>query len=239
MASRPHREVRPGGTVTGQARRLRVALLVRVSTRDQFLSEQFRALRQEAERRQWAVVAVYKERESTRRDRPQLRRLMADGLMRRWDALLVLRLDRLGRSLIETFTNVQRLHDRGVKVASVRDGALDTSTASGQLQIAMLCACAAYEREVIRERTVEGLRRVRRTGSASGRPIGRPRSVGWDEAKAAAWFAEGVAAAEIARRLKVSERTARRYLGSLTGKKGSSNKAPASPAPIGAEVYGQ
>jgi len=193
----------------------RAAIYVRVSTRDQHLVEQFHGLRQEAERRDWKIVAVYRERESTRRERAQLQRLLADAMMRRCDAILVWRLDRLGRSLLETYSNVQRLHERGVQVVSVRDGALDTSTPSGRLQLAMLCACAEYEREVIRERTREGLARVRRMGSKSGKPIGRA-PLALDLAAIRQRLDRGEAIAAVARDLGCSERTVRRRVSQVS-----------------------
>lgn len=188
---------------------IRATCLVRVSTKEQHLVEQFRGLRAEAERRGWKIVSVFRERVSTRRDRPQLTRLLADAMMRRFDAVLVWRLDRLGRSLLETFGNVERLHERGVQVVSVKDGALDTSTPSGRLQIGMLCACAEYERGLVRERTIEGLNRVRRMGSASGKPIGRPRAV-LDLDAIELRIANGTTFVTLAKELGVSERTLRR-----------------------------
>ena len=183
---------------------VRAALYVRVSTRDQSLVEQFRGLRLEAQARGWRVVGVY-------RERPELARLLAAAAMRRCDAILVWRLDRLGRSLLETFGNVEKLVQRGIRVVSVRDGALDTSTPAGRLQVAMLASCAEYEREVLRERTREGMARVQRLGTASGRPVGRP-AVELDLAGVRLRLQQGEAAAAIARELGCSERTLRRRL---------------------------
>ncbi len=201
----------------------RAAIYVRVSTRDQHLTEQFRGLRQEAERRGWKVVAVYRERESTRRERGQLARLLADSMMNRHDAILIWRLDRIGRSLLETYSNVQKLHERGIQVVSVRDGALDTSTPSGRLQLAMLCACAEYERELLRERTREGMARVRRMGSKSGKPIGRA-PIALDLPAILERLAREEPIAAVARELGCSERTLRRRL-KAADKKGGAREA--------------
>jgi DNA invertase Pin-like site-specific DNA recombinase len=65
---------------------------------------------------------------------------------------------------------VRELHGQGVQVVSVRDGAIDTSSAAGQFQLATLAAAAEYERELIRERTREGLARARAAGKKLGRP---------------------------------------------------------------------
>lgn len=154
-----------------KATRDRVALYARVSTLEQHLDEQVRGLRQEAKLRGWKVAAEYAEKRSTRAFRPELEAMLNRALRHEHDAILVWRLDRLGRSLIELVQNVDRLVERGVVVVSVKDGALDTSSAGGRLQLAVLGAAAEFEREVLRERTREGLARAR----AAGKQLGRPR----------------------------------------------------------------
>ncbi len=219
--------------------RSRVALYVRVSTRDQHLGAQLRELRAEARRRRWRVVDEVREVGSSRRDRPQLEAMINRALRRELDAILVVRLDRLGRSLVELVGNVERLVARGVVVVSVRDGALDTSSASAKLQLAVLGAVAEYEREVIRERTREGLARVRANGSASGRPIGRPPLEAGRLAAAAAWLeqerarlrAVGFAdralpsVRDAARKHELGATTLRRYLRGREHQKGAAETA--------------
>lgn len=157
---------------------LAVAVYVRVSTTDQHLSQQFRMMREEAERRGWRIVRVFREKRSTRKDRPQLAAMLNAAARLEFGAVMVWRLDRLGRSLVELVANVERLNGRGVVALSVKDGALDTASASAKFQLSILAAVAEYERELIRERTREGMARVRARGSESGKPIGRPRADG-------------------------------------------------------------
>src|SRR4051812_33667071 len=132
---------------------LLVAVYVRVSKKDQHLTQQFRGLREEAERRGWRIVRIYRERKSSRKDRPQLQAMLQAAGRREFGAVMVWRLDRLGRSLIELVSNVEALQARGIVAVSVKDGALDTSNASARFQLTILGAVAEYERELIRERT--------------------------------------------------------------------------------------
>lgn len=155
----------------GKKQRTRVAIYARVSTQDQHLEQQIAGLRAEAKFRGWTVSAIYKEKRSTRAFRPALTEMLSRAMMRRHDAILVWRLDRLGRSLVELVGNVERLVEQGVVVVSVKDGALDTTTAASRLQLTVLAAAAEYERELLRERTREGLQRAR----AAGKKLGRPR----------------------------------------------------------------
>ncbi|MBE8527960.1 recombinase family protein [Amycolatopsis sp. H6(2020)] len=77
------------------------------------------------------------------------------------DVVTVVRLDRLGRSMMHTLTLVARFRDDGVGFRSLRDG-IDADTAAGRLMIGLLASIAEYERELIRERTTAGLRAARR-----------------------------------------------------------------------------
>jgi DNA invertase Pin-like site-specific DNA recombinase len=153
-----------------KATRDRVAIYVRASTLEQDLVGQRKAMVDEARRRGWNVTAIYAEAKSSRAHRSEFERMYNLAMQRRHDAVFVWRLDRLGRGLLEVVGRVRELHDQGVQVVSVRDGAIDTSSAAGQFQLATLAAAAEYERELIRERTREGLARARAAGKKLGRP---------------------------------------------------------------------
>jgi DNA invertase Pin-like site-specific DNA recombinase len=90
------------------------------------------------------------------------------------DVLVVWRLDRLGRSMAHLVQTVQQLRDQGIGFRSLRDGAIDTTTASGQLVFGIFSALAQFERELIRERTLAGLKAARARGRKGGRPPLRP-----------------------------------------------------------------
>lgn len=85
------------------------------------------------------------------------------------DTVVVWRVDRLGRSLIDVLNTVNLLRDRGVQVRSISDG-IDPSTSTGRLMLNMLATLAEYERELIVERVNAGIAAARASGTRFGRP---------------------------------------------------------------------
>lgn len=85
------------------------------------------------------------------------------------DTLVVWRLDRLGRSLVHLVQLVNDLRDRGIGFKSLCDGAIDTTTASGELIFHIFTALAHFERRLIQERTRAGLSAARARGRLGGR----------------------------------------------------------------------
>lgn len=85
------------------------------------------------------------------------------------DTLVVWRLDRLGRSMSHLVGIITKLKERGVGFKSLHDGAIDTTTASGELVFNIFAALAQFERELIRERTRAGLKAARARGRLGGR----------------------------------------------------------------------
>jgi len=114
---------------------------------------------------------IYEETESTRKTRPVKQALLAKLRNHEYDAIVVFRLDRWARSSMELILDTKELLDKGVGFISVSDN-LDFSTAAGKLHFQILSAFAEFERELIRERTLEGLRRAKLQGKQSGRPEG-------------------------------------------------------------------
>ena len=91
--------------------------------------------------------------------------------LRKGDVLVVWKLDRLGRNLTHLVNTVQDLSARsvGLRVLTGQGAQIDTSTASGRLVFGIFAALAEFERELIRERTVAGLRAARARGRKGGR----------------------------------------------------------------------
>jgi len=85
------------------------------------------------------------------------------------DTLVVWRVDRLGRSLIDVLNTVNLLREAGVGINSVQDG-IDPATTSGRLMLNMLATLAEYERELITERVNAGIMAAKATGTVFGRP---------------------------------------------------------------------
>jgi DNA invertase Pin-like site-specific DNA recombinase len=134
----------------------------RVSTFEQNLSLQVDALQQAG------CEKVFKDRASgVKTDRPGLGEALK--YVRKGDALLVWRLDRLGRSLLHLIETVARLEERGIGFRSLQE-AIDTTTSGGRLVFQIFGALAEFERNLIRERTQAGLAAARARGRKGGRP---------------------------------------------------------------------
>jgi len=133
----------------------------RVSTVDQDATAQ--TMRLEAA----GCTRVFTETISSRvKDRPQLVAVL--DYLRPGDALVAVRLDRLARSTRELLELAQGLEQRGIDLV-VLDQAIDTRTPSGRLLFTMLAAIGEFERDLIRERTLDGLARARAEGKVGGR----------------------------------------------------------------------
>src|SRR3954447_16073623 len=94
-------------------------------------------------------------------------RLSQDARARKFDQLLVFKLDRLGRETRLILNAVAELEKYGVRVRSMTEE-FDTATATGLLMLTMLSGFAAHERELIRERSVAGTNRVAESGAWMG-----------------------------------------------------------------------
>ena len=89
--------------------------------------------------------------------------------LRKGDSVVVWRLDRLGRSLKHLLETVSMLEDRGIGFRSLQES-IDTTTSGGRLIFHIFGALAEFERNLIRERTMAGLRAARARGRVGGRP---------------------------------------------------------------------
>src|ERR1700751_6400854 len=95
--------------------------------------------------------------------------LLADARRRRFDVLVVWRLDRLGRNLKHLITLLEELQALGIAFVSLNEG-IDATTPAGKLQMHILGAIAEFERARIAERVRAGLVRARAQGKRLGRP---------------------------------------------------------------------
>ncbi len=149
---------------------LKVALYCRVSTAEGDTKNQEIRLVEYAEKNNHQYD-IFREVESTRKTRPVKQDLLMRLRRKEYDAIVVYKLDRYARSSSELILEVKELLDKGVAFISISDN-LNFSTASGKLHFQILCAFAEFERELIRERTLEGLRRTKMQGTVLGRPAG-------------------------------------------------------------------
>ena len=190
----------------------RVASYARVSTATEQSPEmQLRDLRELAERRGFEVVREYVDTgfSGATDSRPALNDLLADARRGRFEAVLVWKLDRLGRSLVHLVRLLEELRQLGVELISFSEG-LDFTTTTGKLLYQVISAFAEFERECIRERVKAGLRNAR----AKGKRIGRPPAI-VDAPRIAQRRAQGASWREIAEEFGVGATTARRALARL------------------------
>jgi DNA invertase Pin-like site-specific DNA recombinase len=127
------------------------------------------------------------------------------------DTLIVWRVDRLGRSLAHLVQVVNGLREKGVAFKSLRDGAIDTTTASGDLIFNIFCSLAQFERRLIQERTRAGLSVARARGRLGGRPAipaGDPRV----QTAKRMYLEKAMAVPDICKTLRISRPTFYRYI---------------------------
>ena len=142
-----------------------------MSRLDQHPENQIVELRRYTQARGWESTEFVEHGVSGAKDRrPQLDAMMRDVKRLRFDAVLVWKLDRLGRSLHHLIGVMNELRDLGVGFVSLNEG-IDTSTAVGRMTFGILGSIAEFERERLRERTMLGLDRARRQGKRLGRPV--------------------------------------------------------------------
>jgi len=189
-----------------------VALYARVSTlNNQDPEMQLAELREYAERRGWQIVEELTDQgvSGCKESRPALNRLMSDACRRRFDAVLVWKIDRFGRSPKHLLNALAELAALGVAFVSLRDN-LDLSTPSGRLIFQIISAMAEFERALIQERVRAGLRNAR----ANGRQLGRPRVI-VDASRVASLREEGRSWSQITAEMRIGKGTAQRALAGL------------------------
>ncbi len=152
---------------------MKVALYVRVSTigHGQSVDVQLNDLRRFAAQRGFEIVKEYADEgiSGSKSSRPALDQMLADAKRGKFQAILVFRLDRLGRSLAHLVRLLEDFRSWGVELVSFSEG-LDFSSTTGKLMYQIISAFSEFERDVIRERVHAGLRTARAKGRKPGRP---------------------------------------------------------------------
>src|ERR1700730_4237037 len=158
---------------------MNAAIYARVSTTDQTNAIQIRELTEYVTRRGWELASVYQDQMSgAKASRPGLDQLFAEARRRRFDVIVVWKLDRFGRSLVHCVSGIQELASMGIRFIAASQG-LDTdeSNPASKLLMHILAAVAQFERELIRERVSAGMRATKTHGTKTGNAIGRPRRI--------------------------------------------------------------
>lgn len=152
---------------------MKVAIYARVSTRDQNPDLQLWELRDYCRARGWSIVAEYVDRGASgaSESRPALNDLLRDVTRRKFQTVLVWKFDRFARSVHQLLDSLRLFQGLGVDFVSVTEQ-LDTTTPVGKMVFTVLGALAAFERDLLIERTRAGIDRARAAGKHCGRPPG-------------------------------------------------------------------
>ena len=187
---------------------MKVAIYARVSTLDQHSGMQSDDLQEFCKRREFQLVDSYIDEgvSGSKDSRPELNRLMDDARKRRFDAVVVWKLDRFGRSIKHLVNAIAELEAVGVAFISFKES-LDLSTPAGKLMFHVIAAMAEFERDLIRERTRAGVAFARSKGKRIGRPRLAVQSTDVHRLRAA-----GHSLRSIGRSLGISEGSVRRFV---------------------------
>jgi DNA invertase Pin-like site-specific DNA recombinase len=189
---------------------LRAALYCRISTTGQTAENQLLALRSFATARGWIGTEFIDQGHSGAKERrPALDALLTAARTRTVDVVACVKLDRLARSVHHLVAMVREWETLGVDLV-VLDQAIDTTTPAGRLLFHVLAAISEFERDLIRDRVIAGMRRAR----AQGIRIGRPRKL-IDVRRARALLGKGQSLRQVAKTLGVAAST----LASATARK--------------------
>ena len=144
---------------------------------------------------------TYKEQVSAVATRAQLE--TAIEMLRAGDKLVVTKLDRLARSVAHMGDILSQIEAKGagLVILSLGSERVDTTTATGKLILNMMVSVAQFEREMMKERQIEGIKRAKAEGKYKGR---KPSAMNQSE-KVKALVAAGVARVQIMEQLGISK----------------------------------
>jgi DNA invertase Pin-like site-specific DNA recombinase len=150
-----------------------IAIYARVSTSDQSCEMQLHELRQYVARQGWEVFSEYVDTgfSGASSSRPRLDQLLRDARLQQFEAVLVWKLDRWGRSVAHCVRSIQELVSLGIRFLSPTES-IDTGADSpmSKFLLHLFAAFAEMERGIIRERVCAGVRAAKAKGTRLGRP---------------------------------------------------------------------
>jgi DNA invertase Pin-like site-specific DNA recombinase len=207
-------------------RALKAAMYARVSTTGQTADNQLLALRTFASARGWTVTEFVDSGISGAKEkRPALDAMLAAVRARKVDLVATVKLDRLARSVHHLVAMVREFEALGVDLI-VLDQAIDTTLPAGRLLFHVLAAISEFERDLIRDRVLAGLKRAR----AQGTRLGRPRTP-VDLGRVAQMRAAGTSIRAVARALGIAPMSVSRALADLAARRAPvSTKTPSADA---------
>lgn len=152
---------------------MKVAIYCRVSTNEdkQNLEVQINPCINKCKLEGWSYEIFQEYASGSKTSRPQLDLMMQRIRNKDFDSVMILRLDRLGRSLKHVLQLIEEFNNKKVKFISLTES-FDTTTAHGELFFNIVGSFAQFERRLIQERVKEGLDEARRQNHPLGRPAG-------------------------------------------------------------------
>ena len=177
----------------------------RVSTKNQNLDLQLDALKK------YGCKKIYSEKVSgAKTDRPQWKELL--NQIQSNDTLIIWKLDRIGRSLHHLIKIVTNLTASNISLISINDP-INTTTIQGKLMFNIFASLVEFEKDLIRERTIAGLKSARARGRMGGRPKGLSKQAIRKACTAEALYIQKeLSITEITQQLDISKTTLYKYL---------------------------
>ena len=173
----------------------------RVSTQDQNLDRQLDSLNAKGCER------IFKEKMTgTTSARPEFEKMMQT--LRQGDTLVIDSFSRLSRSTKDLLAIIRQLDTQGVTIVSLKEN-LDTATATGRMMMTMLSALSQFERDLISERTHDGLKAARARGRMGGRPKTKDSKI---KQALKLYDSKALSISEIIKTVGISTATLSRYL---------------------------
>ena len=143
---------------------MKVAIYIRVSTEQQDYNKQLGLCKKHCEIKGYEIYKVYADIISGKTtSRPEFNQLLEDMRDYKFNGVVVTKLDRIGRSLQHLLSLFDEFSNKGVQFIAVTQN-IDTTTSAGKLQMQILAAFAEFERNLISERTKEGLKYAKNVG---------------------------------------------------------------------------
>ena len=152
---------------------LRVALYIRTSTENQAesITLQTEELKRYCKIKDYEIVEIYKDFGFTGKNtkRPAFSVMLQDAEEKKFDMILVTKIDRFARSVLDLLLTVEKLQEYEIQFAATSQP-IDTSSAMGRLTLQIMGAFAEFERTIIRERMETGRKAAARNGTICNRP---------------------------------------------------------------------
>lgn len=193
---------------------MKVAIYARVSTTDQKCEMQLNELRQYIQARKWILIEEYIDEgfSGKNANRPAIKKCMTDARTRKFDCILVWKIDRWGRTLGQLVNDVTEFDSMGLRFISITQGIdTDKTNPASRLLLNLMGSFAQFERENTLERIAAGIKNAKEKGTRSGKAIGRPKAV-FSRDRAIELWQEGKTVSQVAQALGIPRGTAYKAL---------------------------